>query len=494
MATTLRINSLRFDAASGNSTVTVGANDTLDIAGGGILITNGVAAGNPTITGGLIRSVGFNELVVTHDGATTFTLASRLAGTTALTKTGSGVMVLNNANNTSTGSVRVTAGTLRLQGGGTIGDNAAVVLEATNNVLLDVIDSETIGSLSGGDASNYRNVAVQIASGKTLTVNQLAAGTFYGDIRSSSGAAVFEKTGAGTLTIADGLINVGVGGVINVNAGRLTLDVNGDNRYVQSIAAGTTVNVNARSSLFIEHNGVTAAGALTGGRVGDDVAFNLYSTGSTTDGLFLRNDQNIAMTELVGAVTFGAGVNSVRIDATTTTSNTTANIVLRGFDRSLESSHACVARQRYSGDVEPALAIPKRLGDGRLRYRHGNQLARHSLGDRSRRRRHRRGGYILDDGRHGQRRLATVEPGHRVCLGREYLGVDRDDKHAKRARRRNDRGRDEQSDDSLVADGDGYRRRRPHRRRPRHSHRRQRRISFQRHRLLDDQRVHGHRR
>jgi autotransporter-associated beta strand protein len=324
-----RIHSLRFDAASGNSTVTVASGDTLDIVSGGILITNNVAAGNPTITGGRISAGPFNELVVTQDGAAVFTLASRMTGSLALTKTGSGVLALNHSNNSSSGSVRVTAGTLRLQGGGAIGDNASVVLEPTNNVMLDVVDSETIGSLSGGDTINYRDVFVQIAAGKTLTVNQLAAGTFYGDINAASGAATFTKAGAGTLTITDGLINLGTGGVINVNAGRLALDVNGDNRFVHNVAAGTTVNVNARGSLFIDHNGITVATALTGGRIADDVAFNLYSTGSTTDGLYFRNDQNIALTEIIGTVTFGAGVNSVRVDATTTAANTTQNTVLR---------------------------------------------------------------------------------------------------------------------------------------------------------------------
>lgn len=340
-----RIHSLRFNAASGSSTVTIGSGDILDIASGGLLITNSVAAGNPTITGGRITVAGaLNELIVTHDGSATFTLSSRMDASLALTKAGAGLMVLDHANNTSTGTVRVSGGTLRLQGGGAIGDRAAVIMEPTIGVLLDVVDSETIGSLSGGDASNVRNMAISIADSQTLTINQGAAGIFYGNINATSGSATLSKTGAGTLTINDGLINLGVGGVINVNTGRLTLDVNGNNAFVQSVASGTTVNVGAGASFFIDHNGVSTAAGIAGGRIGDDVAFNLNSTGSTVDGLFFRNDQNIALTEIIGAVTLGSGVNSVRVDATTTAANTTQNTILRASSITRSNQSTLVLR------------------------------------------------------------------------------------------------------------------------------------------------------
>ncbi|WP_395750690.1 autotransporter-associated beta strand repeat-containing protein [Prosthecobacter sp.] len=329
LAGSLSINSLRFDAASGTSVVTIGASDVLDIASGGILITNSVGAGNPSISGGGITAGTLNELIVTQDGAAPFTLGSRMAASLALTKAGAGVMVLDQSNNTATGTVRIIGGTLRLQGGGALGDRAPVIMEAALGTLLDVVDSETIGTLSGGDTNNFRNMGVQIAAGKTLTINQLASGTFYGDISAASGAATFNKMGGSQLTITDGLINLGAGGVINVLAGRLGVDVNGSNQFVQSVAAGTTVNIGTGASFFIDHNSVTVATGVAGGRIGDDVVFNLNSTGSTTDGLFYRNDQNLGVTEVIGAVNFNSGVNSVRVDSSTTSANTSQNIILQ---------------------------------------------------------------------------------------------------------------------------------------------------------------------
>lgn len=329
LASSISINSLRFDAASGISSVNVGSGNILDIASGGILITNSVAAGNPTISGGRITAGTFNELVVTQDGAAPFTLTSRLAASVALTKAGSGLMVLNQAANTSVGTIRIIGGTLQLRGGGALGDRASVIMEATIGALLDVLDSETIGSLSGGDSSNYRNMSVRIAAGKTLTINQIVAGTFYGDISAASGTATFNKTGAATLTLNDGIINLGAGGVINVLGGRLAVDVNGANTFVQNIPAGTTINIGAGASFFIDHNDVTATGGIAGGRIADNVVFNLNSTGSTTDGLYYRDDENIGVTEVIGAVNLVSGVNSIRVDSSTTSGNTSQNIILQ---------------------------------------------------------------------------------------------------------------------------------------------------------------------
>lgn len=329
LAASLSINSLRFDANGGVSSVTLDAGSILDIASGGVLITSNVASGNRAITGGRITAGTFNELVITHDGAAPFVLSSRMADSLALTKAGSGLLLLSNTGNTSTGTVRVSGGTLRLQGGGALGDRASVIMEAGVGALLEVLDSETIGALSGGDSSNYRNLGVSISTGKELTINQTASGVFYGNITSSGGPVVLTKTGAGTLTISDGLINLGAGGVINVNGGRFSVDVNGANQFVQSITAGTTVNVNPGASFFIEHNDVTAAVAVPGGRVGDDVVINMNGTGSVPEGLFFRNDENLAVTEVIGAVNFVSGVNSVRVDSSTTSANTTQNIILR---------------------------------------------------------------------------------------------------------------------------------------------------------------------
>ncbi|TDU64028.1 putative secreted protein with PEP-CTERM sorting signal [Prosthecobacter fusiformis] len=323
LASSLSINSLRFDAASG-STVTVGADETLNIASGGILITSNVS-GTAGISGGFISS-GTNELIITHDGTADFNLTSRMNGTLALTKAGSGTLVLDSATNTSNGTLRLSGGTVRLQGGNALGDRAAVIMEATTGVVLDVVDSETIGALSGGSSTNYKNMQVNIANGETLTINQIAGGTFYGNINATSGSATLTRIGASTLVITDGFLNLGPQGVVNVSGGRLTIDINGNNNQLTQVPSGTTVNVSDGGSFFIEHHGITV-NTGTPGRVANDVPFFLNSGGSTTDSLFYRHDQADDHIEQIGVVTFGSGVSSVRVDATS--SDAAALSVLR---------------------------------------------------------------------------------------------------------------------------------------------------------------------
>ncbi|MEN3940586.1 autotransporter-associated beta strand repeat-containing protein [Prosthecobacter sp. SYSU 5D2] len=338
LAGSLSINSLRFDAAAGSG-ITVGANDVLNIASGGILITDNVASGNVSITGGRITG-GVNELIVTHDGAASFTLGSQLTGTQAITKAGTGLMVLDSATNTANGTLRLSGGTVRLQGGGALGDRAAVILEPVEGVVLDVANSESIGSISGGSSANYKGMVIKIADDQTLTFNQTASLTYWGNIQAASGAATLTKTGASQLTIADGSVDLGAGGVLNIIGGRLALDMNGNNNQITQLASGMTVNIRDGGSLFVEHNDITLISGQ--GRISNNVGINFSSGGSTTDSFFLRHNQNDDYIEIIGGVKFASGVSSIRLDATST--GTSALTVLRAASVVRENQATFVLR------------------------------------------------------------------------------------------------------------------------------------------------------
>lgn len=334
------INSLRFDAAVGTATINIGANDIFDVASGGLLITSNVSSGNLAITGGLITSSIANEWIVTHDGAATLTIGSRISGNMNMTKAGTGLMVIDGLTNNSNGTLRLAGGTVRLQGGGAIGDYGAVILDPSGTTL-EVMDSEVIGSLSGGSSTNYKNMEIKIAGGQELTINQTASGNYFGNISSDGSSAILTKIGAGALTVTDGLIDLGSEGALNIIGGRLTLDINGNNNQLTQLADGMTVNISNGGSLFIEHNGISLISS-TPGRIADNVSFVLNSGGSTTDSLFLRHDQNGGYTELIGQVTFGSGVSSIRVETSST--GTSALAALRAASVSRENQATMVLR------------------------------------------------------------------------------------------------------------------------------------------------------
>lgn len=184
------------------------------------------------------------------------TLSGVVSGGFALTKVGAQILTLSGTN-TYTGVTTVNAGILQLQNGAAIIDTGSVVLNAPGS--LELLDSETIGNLSGdGNVNLNANV---------LTTGDATNTTHSGVI---SGAGGLVKEGTGTFTVNGANT---YGGATNINAGVL---VAGNAASLGGIGAGTTVangaslqiangiNVNAEP-LFINGAGTGAAspGALT---------------------------------------------------------------------------------------------------------------------------------------------------------------------------------------------------------------------------------------
>ena len=230
-------------------------------------VINGTGTGN-TLT---LSSNGHNINVV--NATDTATINAPIAGASGLSKVGAGTLILGGAN-TFSGSVSVTAGTLRigsdanlgattngvtLSNGGTLSTTANVTMAATR----------TLGGTSG---------AINAAAGTTLTVN--------GDTAFSGMLAL---TGAGTVTLADtsqrgydsvgsltystasqlnsnGILNVG--SAITANHANGTAVLNG-NVLFGSSATGTatapviTVTV-ANAAATLQVTGAVGGGTFTG--------------------------------------------------------------------------------------------------------------------------------------------------------------------------------------------------------------------------------------
>lgn len=179
------INSLRI---TNNNTVAINSSKTLTLASGGLLVTGPGAA---TITGGSLKSGAAGaDLIIHHYGSADLTITSDLAdnGTTSLTKSGPGKVVLQGVNNLT--------GTNYLNGGVVQVSDLAQL--ASGPLVLNAGAVRYTGSAASSSRAvqlNGLGGTFDVASGTTLVVDGVVHG---------SGAAIGDlggltKSGAGSL-------------------------------------------------------------------------------------------------------------------------------------------------------------------------------------------------------------------------------------------------------------------------------------------------------
>jgi autotransporter-associated beta strand protein len=197
--------------------------------------------------GGIIDTQSFNV-----------TWAGPIAGsvpTATLTKIGAGLLRLNSTTYASSyvGNVQVNGGMFQLSGGSAIGDLAAINLADAPGVTLNLISSETIGSLAGGGSTG----------GNTLL-----------------NAATLTTGGNGNTTTYAGELS-GTGGLTKLGAGAMTLS--GANTYTgpTSVFVGKLVlasNLTSSASLTIQNNADVEL-ATSGHRVIRTPSLSVVGTG-----------------------------------------------------------------------------------------------------------------------------------------------------------------------------------------------------------------------
>ena len=248
--------SVSFSSASFN----MHASDIITTAGAAINITTS----GSTTAGGLNAAGG----AITLNTGGTSSVSGTIAGSgTTLEKLGAGTLTLGGTN-THTGTTTVSAGTLTLTGGAAIANNAAVNL-GTSGAVLNVVNAEVLGSLSGvaGTTVNLNTA--------TLTTGDAGNATFAGLIQ---GAGNLVKNGSGAWTLSGSNTFTGL---TTINAGTLKLGAAGDasNTPLGTVANGTlvrpgaTLDLNGYSlgtaeALAINGTGAASAGALTNSAAG----------------------------------------------------------------------------------------------------------------------------------------------------------------------------------------------------------------------------------
>ncbi len=265
-------------ASSGN--LTLSANSTgftgkLNINSGGTVT---IGDGN---TGGIINASIANNGTLNFNRTDNVTAPGAISGTGVLNKYGSNVLTLS-GNNTFTGNITVSAGTLKAGFAGSstygaFGNKTNITLTDLSGVGLDISGFSTaIGSLTGG-TNNTLNLGASSLSTGLNGLSTTYAGTVLGSgTLSKSGAGTFNLSGnsssfTGGLAVSAGslvLTNTSVIGsgaqLINISGatGMLELqNVSSFNNAVCISAAGGTLNISAGNT--------TMAGNLTFGLAGN---------------------------------------------------------------------------------------------------------------------------------------------------------------------------------------------------------------------------------
>ena len=198
--------SVRFNNAVANPTLTLnGANR---ISSGGILVTVNVGPNPALITDGTsLTSGNGQDLIVIQnnaDPAGTLTIATKMTGSIALTKSGPGTLILSGANGY-TGATYINGGIVCAGNPAAIPGGSNVVFAPGGSGALQLRGmSITVGGLNS-DPAALGSAVVENASDTpaTLNVKTAAKATFGGCLRDGNGlgALSLTKSGYGTLTL-----------------------------------------------------------------------------------------------------------------------------------------------------------------------------------------------------------------------------------------------------------------------------------------------------
>jgi len=297
---------------------------------------------------------GANTITVNNIGAGIGTLnlggvVSEAVAGSNLTKAGTGTLLLSGAN-TYTGVTTVNAGVLALDGGAAIADNNSVVMANVATAILQLLSSETIGSLAGGGATGGNTNLGAF----TLTTGGNGATTSYGGIMSGTGggltkrgAGVFTLTGANSFTGAT-LVEAGtleLGGTAGsiANTSGITVGSAGNTATLLASRTGThalgtgdvTLGNSGTGTLQITNGTVSIAGGLldtgTSTLLADRGSLTVAS-GLTVDDLSIANSDAFTSTATVtvngGAVSIGTGTQDIEIGyhAATNSNNATGTL------------------------------------------------------------------------------------------------------------------------------------------------------------------------
>lgn len=296
LATDSSINSLRLTAAA---SLAVPGGAILTLGSGGVLSSG---TGTSDISGGTLKGAAGGGLTVIQGSTGPLVISSVIAdngGASALTKSGSGSLVLTGAN-TYSGNVYLNAGSLSVDSNAALGNGTNVsvrngttltlagasAITSSKNFIFD-LGSETYGATGlGGSSTENGNF--------NLDVPNPAGATISGNFNVSAGT--FTKKGPGVLTLSHGGIhqlartngNMGVmvqeGGIV-FNGGRSSEWNVGQSEFQVGVGTDGTKGSSRPASILVQ-SGKINVGSWTGVSRGSgttDLTSSIVMTGGTWD-------------------------------------------------------------------------------------------------------------------------------------------------------------------------------------------------------------------
>lgn len=356
VASDVQLGGLKYTVARA-STVTIGAGNTLGLDGT-IIVSSSVGANAQTITGGqLTGPAGGGTLGILQSSTGNFTIASTIVdngGAIGFTKAGTGQVTLTGAN-TYTGATTLSGGTLTVGSIGNGGQASAIGASTADPSNL-VLEAGTL-QYTGGTATTDRGFTlVNGGPSRTIEVTNAASNlTFTGQVTSADDAGL-TKTGAGTLTLANGANDYV--GPTTISAGILSVGTLANGGVASGIGASTSdpTNLVLSGGGTLQYTGATTSSDrgfnLASGQGGIDVsslATTLTLSGTATGtGQLVKNGAGTLLLSGTNTYTGGTTVNagilragSAQAFGSPTASATTvaagATVDLNGFNTTLSS-------------------------------------------------------------------------------------------------------------------------------------------------------------
>lgn len=397
---------------------TAGHTITNSITSGKALIINGTMAldsitanvslaingsGNTVLNGNISTTKAFGvNLSYSGDGTLTLVGDNTTTGTTTINNA-NGTVILGGDNVLGSGTLSLTAGTLRSNGsarviannvthGGTfiIGGDDKVTFSGTwlNSGASRTL---TVNTAGGVELAGQVNLSESATSARTLTINGTGDVLISGLISNGigTGASALAYTGSGTLTITNGansytgtttlnnaagtLRLTGAGklstGNLTVNAG--TLSIEGVSQSVATLAMGnvanTTATVNVATGLTLTVTGISFSGTTTlPSIITGDGTLNLGTAGITVtvaDNTTQAADMIWTIDNLTGSGAFiKAGTGTLDISGIATNSFTGSYQITAGAIMGLEALNNNIALN--GGVYQTSGTFTRALGTG----------------------------------------------------------------------------------------------------------------------------------
>ncbi|MBV2144988.1 autotransporter-associated beta strand repeat-containing protein [Falsochrobactrum sp. TDYN1] len=275
VGSTVQLGGLRYTVGK-PSTVTVAGGQTLGVDGT-IIVAPSVGKNDQTITGGMLTGSSGGGVVGIHQNSTgNFTIGSQIVdngGAIGVTKGGTGLATLSGSN-TYSGATIVSQGTLSVNSIGNGGSASAIGASSSDSANL-VLESGTL-QYTGGSTITDRGFTV-VNGGATSAAIDVANTstnlTFTGKVTSPDDGGL-TKTGAGTLTLANG--GNDYIGATTVAGGTLSVNTLADGGLASGIGASSSDSAN----LVLSNSGTLQ---YTGSSVSVDRGFTLQTPAGGID-------------------------------------------------------------------------------------------------------------------------------------------------------------------------------------------------------------------